>query len=198
MRWLLRRVLLLLGGTATLSAAGPKAPASGVDLVGSAARPWQLREWDGSEPLRLEELKGRVVVLRFWTNTCPYCARSLPALQALAHTLRGRDVVFIGVYHSKPRGTERPWADAVRTARGWGVTFPLAYDREWKTLESWWLSGREPVPTSATFVIDRAGAIAHVHPGPELHPSEEPEHGDCDRDFASLKEAVEKVLNARQ
>ena len=79
--------------------------------VGQPASPWQLVEWDGAAPRRLEQLRGQVVVVRFWTNTCPYCARSLPALQQLADELRGRPVQFVGIYHSKPRGSERPWKE---------------------------------------------------------------------------------------
>jgi peroxiredoxin len=162
--------------------------------VGQTASPWQLVEWDGAAPRSLEQLRGQVVVVRFWTNTCPYCARSLPALQQLADELRGRPVQFVGVYHSKPRGSERPWKEAVAKARELGLTMPLAYDREWKTVSSWWLDGRERVPTSPTFVIDAEGRIVHVHPGPELHPSSEPDHQECDRDFQALRRAVLKAL----
>ncbi|HEX8199067.1 MAG TPA: hypothetical protein VF590_01165, partial [Isosphaeraceae bacterium] len=44
----------------TLTAPGPL-------TVGAVARPWRLAEWSGSEPLDLEDLRGRVVVVRFWT-----------------------------------------------------------------------------------------------------------------------------------
>jgi peroxiredoxin len=182
-------------GWAAVSAAGQR-PASGADLLGQPARPWQLAEWDGA-PRQLADLKGQVVVVRFWTNTCPYCARSLPALQQLATELRGRPVQFLGVYHSKPRGSERAWKDAVARARELGVGFPVAYDRGWRTVEDWWLAGREGVPTSPTFVIDGAGRIVHVHPGPELHPGAEPGHEQCDRDFRALRRAVEEALAHR-
>ena len=168
-------------------------PASGADLLRGPAKPWQLVEWDRA-PLSLESLKGQVVVVRFWTNTCPYCARSVPALQQLAEEFRGQPVQFLGVYHSKPRGSERAWADAVAQSREWGLTFPIAYDRSWKTVDDWWLAGRESVPTSPTFVIDPAGRIVHVHPGPELHPSAEPDHQQCDRDFRALRQAIQDAL----
>jgi len=171
-------------------------PASGADLLGGPARPWQLVEWDGA-PLSLETLKGRVVVVRFWTDTCSYCARSLPALQQLAEEFRGQPVQFLGVYHSKPRGSEKAWTDAVAKAREWGLTFPIAYDRSWKTVDDWWLSGRESVPTSTTFVVDPAGRIVHVHPGPEFHPSAEPDHQQCDRDFRALRQAIRDALPPR-
>ena len=169
-------------------------PGSGADLLGAAARPWQLAEWEGSSPLTLGGLKGRIVVVRFWTNTCPYCARSLPALQSLSDELKDAPVQFVGIYHSKPRGRDRDWKEAVEKAKEWGVRFPIAYDRGWKTVDAWWLVGREGVPTSATFVIDAAGAVAHVHPGPELHPSADPEHAECAVGFAALRRAIEDAL----
>jgi thiol-disulfide isomerase/thioredoxin len=191
MRTLTAAVLSMLGA---LSARANELPASGADLLHAAAKPWQLAEWHGSAPLSLERLAGRVVVVRFWTDTCPYCARSLPALQQLAGEFGDRPVSFVAVYHSKPRGSERAWKDAVEKARELGITFPLAYDRGWKTVDSWWLRGRERVATSPTFVIDTAGRIAYVHPGPEFHPSADADHQDCDRDFRTLRQAIQEAL----
>jgi thiol-disulfide isomerase/thioredoxin len=191
-----RRVLIGISWTGLVVTADASSmrPASGADLPGTAARPWQLVEWEGSPPLTLGGLKGRVVVVRFWTNTCPYCARSLPALQSLADELKEAPVQFVGVYHSKPRGRDRAWKDAVAKVKEWGVRFPIAYDRDWKTVDAWWLDGRADVPTSATFVIGADGVIAHVHPGPELHPSTDPEHADCARDFTRLRRAIDEAL----
>jgi len=127
---------LLLAGIGSAGGDGDRpeagAPAAtGPLAVGDAARPWRLAEWSGTEPLDLEDLRGRVVVVRFWTDACPYCARSLPALQALAEEFRDRPVTFVGIYHAKPPGRERPWPAAVAWARRRGVSFPLAYDQGW-------------------------------------------------------------------
>src|SRR4051812_1758058 len=81
------------GGDGDRRTGAPAAP--GPLSVGNVARPWRLAEWSGSEPLDLEDLRGRVVVVRFWTDTCPYCARSLPALQALAEEFRDQPVTFL-------------------------------------------------------------------------------------------------------
>jgi thiol-disulfide isomerase/thioredoxin len=188
-----RALSLLLGmvTSAVVAAGSERRPASGTDLLEQPAKPLQLVEWDGGEP---GPLPGRVRVVRFWTNTCPYCARSLPALQLLAEEFRQAPVQFLGIYHSKPRGSERAWPEAVEKAKGWGIAFPIAYDHEWRTLDSWWLADREPVPTSPTFVIDPAGKIVHVHPGPEFHPSSDPGHRDCDQAFEALRAAIRTAL----
>ena len=46
-----------------------------------------------------------------------------------------------------------------------GFTFPVAIDREWKTLQRWWLNHESRGWTSVTFVIDRKGIIRHIHGG---------------------------------
>lgn len=57
-------------------------PRPGAELIGTHAKNWTVGpEWAGSKPMRL---RGRVVVARFWTDPCPYCAASLPAMQAIA------------------------------------------------------------------------------------------------------------------
>ena len=169
----------------------------GTDLIGQPAKPWHASEWDGAAPSSVADARGRVLVVRFWTDTCPYCRKSLPALQQLADEFGDRPVSFVGMYHSKPRDTERPWSAAVATARSWGVTLPLAYDRKWQTLDRWWLDGRARVATSVTFVIDPRGRITHVHPGPVFFPSDDPAHAEQNRDFVALRAAIEAALTER-
>jgi peroxiredoxin len=168
---------------------------AGAELVGVKAKEWTAGpEWAHSKPLRLEDLSGRVVVVRFWTDTCPYCAKSLPAMQQLADEFAGRPVTFVGLYQSKPRGSERPWKDAVARAKRLGVRFPIAYDHDWQTLRSWWLDGRGRAATSASFVIAPDGTIAHVHPGPVFFPSSDPAHERPNADFQAIRRAIEQRL----
>jgi peroxiredoxin len=174
---------------------GAGAPADPRPLaVGDEARAWQLAEWSGAEPLDLADLRGRVVVARFWTDACLSCARSLPALQALADEFRDRPVTFVGIYHAKPPGRERAWPAAVSWARRRGVSFPLAHDRGWATLRSWWLEGQDPAATSASFVIDRRGQVVLIHPGPEFYPTDDPSRSSQDRDFRALRAAIRRAL----
>lgn len=167
----------------------------GADLVGTKAKPWSAGpEWAGSEALRLEDLRGRVVVVRFWTDTCPYCTKSLPAMQELAEEFEEEPVTFVGLYHSKPLGSERPWKAAVAHARRLGVTFPIAYDHDWKTLRAWWLDGRGRSATSASFVVAPDGTIAHVHPGPEFFPSDDPAHARANADYEAIRASIRGQL----
>ncbi len=184
-------------GNATIR--GQSKPATGRDLTGTAPPEWTVGpEWNGSKPLRLRDLRGQVVMVRFWTDTCPYCAASLPAMQKLADEFRGQDVVFIGLYHSKPLGSERPWKEAVARARELGVRFPIAYDHDWKTVRRWWLDGRQRPATSSSFIIGRDGRIAFVHPGPAFFPGDDAADAEANADFEAIRMAIRKALDTRR
>ncbi len=155
---------------------------------------WSLAEWANSEPLSLNDLRGKVAVIRFWTNTCPYCARSMPVLQHLKKTMKKKPVKFIGLYHSKPHGSNRPWKKAVKMTEKWGVTFPVAYDRDWATLKSWWLSTGKRRATSCTFVFNKRGHVTYIHPGPVYFPGD-PEESKPARDYEHLTQAIQHALS---
>lgn len=174
-----------------------KASVSGDGLIGTRAPEWSAGpEWANSKPLRLEDLRGRVVVVRFWTDTCPYCEASLPAMQKLADEFAAERVTFVGLYQSKPYGSERPWRAAVGRAKELGVRFPIAYDHEWKTLNSWWLAGGRRRATSASFVVGADGTFVHVHPGPVFFPSQRPEDARANGDFEAIRAAILSALRS--
>lgn len=165
-------------------------------LVGTEASEWSVTRWDGTEPLTLAALRGRVVVVRMFMDECPFCRATLPALAKMRAELGEVPVTFVGLFHSKPRGTESDWGTAVTTARRWGADFALGYDTNWNTLAGWYGSLLERAPTSVTFVIDRNGKFAFVHPGPVFHPATHPDHARCDADYRAVKAAIERALAA--
>ena len=187
-------VALALAGFATASAAEDPDTTSG-DLVGTRAPDWDGVEWLDREPLRLEELRGKVVLVRWWTDTCPYCRRSAPALNEFHARFASRDLVVIGMYHPKPLGRAIT-ADEIReAARERGFDFPIAIDRDWSVLRRWWLDGAPRGATSVSFLIGRDGVIRHVHPGPAFH--REIVRGDeqPSKDFAELNRLIDRVLD---
>ena len=163
-------------------------------MVGTVAAGWDGVEWLDGKPRPIESLRGNVVLVRWWTDTCPYCLRSAPALVELHERYAERGLVVIGMYHPKPRG--RPiTSDEIReAARERGFAFPVAADRSWSVLRRWWLDGGSRRATSVSFLIDRRGVIRHVHPGPAFHR----EVRDGDRgpleDFLELRDMIEKLL----
>ena len=57
------------------------------------------------------------------------------------------------------------------------------------------LAGHDPAATSASFVIDRRGRVALVHPGPEFYPTHDPSRARQDRDFRALRAAIRRALD---
>lgn len=166
----MRRVALQLAWLALLAAAPRSAratdAAAGVaSLAGTRPPEWQPELWMNSAPLSLADLRGKVLLVRWWTAECPYCSASAPALRTLDQDYRDRGLVVVGMYHHKDGGRFDPEVYR-RTAKEYGFAFPLAFDPEWRTLKSW-MRGEDTGWTSVSFLIDRQGVVRYVHPGGE-------------------------------
>lgn len=171
------------------------APPEGQELIGTPAPPWSELRFIGS-PLQLSELRGKVVLVRWWSDACPMCSSALPNLGRLYEQHKQEGLVVIGVYHPKPPVPLS--AAAVQTiaqaAKEHEARFPIATDADWTVLRRYWLNGHERGFTSPSFLIDRSGVIRWVHPGGELHPSSDPAHKECDRTYNQLKEVLAGLL----
>jgi len=185
------------------------APArAGSDLLGLPAPALEVDGWidgDGesgaASPASIAALRGRVVLVRFWTDTCPYCRATAPALVELDEDFRDRGLVVLGLFHPKPRPGDSESIDATvmrarvaRVASEYGFRFPIGLDLRWRTIDAWWLGTGDRDATSATFVIDREGVIRGVHPGPEFHAGGPADHESCRADYAELRALIESLL----
>ena len=168
-------------------------PDSGAELLGRPAPAWTFTRWIGA-PLALERLRGRVVLLRWWTEGCHFCAATLPELEALRRAHGDDGLVVIGVFHPKPPrevGDRRIAALAKRL----GFSGPIAVDRDWATLDRYWLADHpERNWTSVSFLVDRAGIIRWVHGGGEYHQSDDPAHARCAVQYRELEVALAHAL----
>ena len=168
-------------------------PDSGVELLGTPAPEWSFTRWIGP-PLSLETLRGKVVLVRWWTEGCHFCANTLPELDALRREHAAQGLVVIGVFHPKP---PREVSDShIRAkAKRLGFAGPLAVDRDWTTLGRYWLDGHpERNWTSVSFLIDRRGLIRWVHGGGEYHRSSDPAHARCVLQLQGLEQALATTL----
>jgi peroxiredoxin len=171
---------------------------AGSDRIGVAAPPFQFDGWLNSEPLSLQDLRGRVVLVRWWTDTCPFCASSAPALRQLHEQYSARGLTVIGVFHPKA-GRDDPldMARVQRAVESRQFLFPVAVDWEWRTrtLKDWWLTGPDRPATSVTFLLDKSGIIRFVHPGMEYHDADvAEEHAMCVNDMASIRAVIERLI----
>ncbi len=114
--------MLLASGP--VAAAKADQPAEGAELIGTRARGWETAEWLNGEPLRLEDLRGKVVLVRWWTDTCPYCARSAPALNEFHEQYAARGLTVVGVYHPKPIDRPITAGEIREAARDGASVFP--------------------------------------------------------------------------
>ncbi len=196
-RWMSLALVVAVVAAFGLPAAGAYSdPDSGAELIGKPAPAWTFDRWLRSKPLTLESLRGKVVLVRWWTEGCHYCRSTLPALETLRSRDAERGLVVIGVYHPKP-----PHAVSDRhilgVANQLGFKGPIAVDGEWRTLERYWLDGNpERNWTSVSFLIDRDGTIRWVHGGGEYYPSDDPAHASCDIDYRGLERALTAALAA--
>jgi peroxiredoxin len=171
---------------------GPQAlaaSAEGADLIGTPAPGWNVPEWIGAPSVAWSDLRGKVVLVRWFTSAeCPYCHATAPALNALHRDYAKGGLAVIGMYHhTRP---EPLTLDAVRaTVREYGFAFPVGVDRDWRTLNRWWLDGHRRDFTSVSFLIDRRGVIRHVHPGGTLELGKP--------DFVVMQKKVEQLLAER-
>jgi len=191
-----RADLPMIAPSDALSRPGPigrGADAEAKALIGTKPPELPAIRWLDGRTRNLEMLAGRVVLVRSFTNACPFCAASLPTLQSLHDEYAARGLVVLGVYHPKPR---RPVAseDVARFARALGVTFPIGIDPEWRLVEDWWLDHTESDWTSVTWILGRDGLIRYVHPGGEYHTAGGRDHDRCRADERDLRATIERLL----
>jgi len=167
--------VILAGTIAALAAGAASLPAAVraadegepyANIVNLPAPEWSVGDWINSPPLSLEKLRGRVVLIRWWTGPgCPFCTPSAPRLNALHRRYKEQGLAVIGFYHQKSGEPVRA-KEVARLAKKLGIEFPVAIDHGWRTLRRYWLD-RAPKEawTSVSFLIDQEGIIRYVHPG---------------------------------
>jgi cytochrome c biogenesis protein CcdA/thiol-disulfide isomerase/thioredoxin len=116
-------------------------------------------EWLNSKPLTAAQLKGKVVLVDFWTYSCINCLRSLPYTKAWAEKYRDQGLVVIGV-HAPEFAFERNVGNVRKAVKDQGITFPVAIDNDYAI---WRAFGNQYWP--AHYFIDAQGRIRHHHFG---------------------------------
>lgn len=155
---------LVITMSGTLPGMSPPKGDSG-DLIGTRAPEWHLDGWRNSKPLKLADLHGNVVLVRWWTAPeCPHCAATAPVLNEFHKEYADKGLVIVGVYHHKSR-TPLKEAEVAAHAQRLGFQFPVAIDHDWTTLKKWWLETGDRPWTSVSFLIDKHGVIRHIHEG---------------------------------
>jgi thiol-disulfide isomerase/thioredoxin len=118
-----------------------------------------LGPWHNSEPFTLESLKGKVVLVDFWTYSCINCIRTLPYIQGYWDTFKDKPFVLIGV-HAPEFVFEKSEKNVAQAVREYGLTYPIAQDNDFGT---WRAFANRYWP--AKYLIDANGIIRYTHFG---------------------------------
>jgi cytochrome c biogenesis protein CcdA/thiol-disulfide isomerase/thioredoxin len=116
-------------------------------------------EWLNSKPLAAEDLKGKVVLVDFWTYSCINCLRAIPYVRAWAEKYRDHGLVVIGV-HAPEFAFERNVDNVKKAISTLKIGYPVAIDNDYKI---WRAFENEYWP--AHYFIDAKGLIRHHHFG---------------------------------
>ena len=135
------------------------------DLFDTHPSELQLDNWINSKPLSLTDLRGRVVLIRWWTGPdCPFCSASSIALNEWYTKYRDQNFILIGIYHHK-KDSPLSIKQVKNLVIEFGFEFPVAIDTNWRMLNQWWLNNQEREWTSVSFLLDHTGKIRHIHEG---------------------------------
>ncbi len=115
--------------------------------------------WINSEPLTLEGLRGRVVLIDFWTYSCINCLRTIPHIREWDERYRDAGLTIVGV-HSPEFAFERVESNVRRNVRELGLRYPVMLDNEFATWRAW---RNQYWP--AKYLIDRDGNLRYYHFG---------------------------------
>jgi cytochrome c biogenesis protein CcdA/thiol-disulfide isomerase/thioredoxin len=140
----------------------PQANRAGLPVLGRAPEFTGNDSWfntPGERPLSLRELRGRVVLIDFWTYTCINCLRTLPALRAWHERYERDGLVIVGV-HTPEFTFERNRENVERAIEDNDLRYPVAQDNAYGTWNAW---GNQYWP--AKYLIDAEGQVRYVHFG---------------------------------
>lgn len=116
-------------------------------------------QWLNSPALTQKSLRGKVVLVDFWTYSCINCLRTLPYLKAWDEKYRAQGLVIVGV-HAPEFAFEKNQANVEKAIHELGIRYPVAMDNDYKI---WNAYQNEYWP--AHYLIDAQGKIRHQHFG---------------------------------
>jgi cytochrome c biogenesis protein CcdA/thiol-disulfide isomerase/thioredoxin len=132
---------------------------SSLPVEGSAPSLDGAVEWLNSAPLTMEQLRGKVVLIDFWTYSCINCIRTVPYVRAWAEKYKDQGLVVIGV-HTPEFAFEKKIDNIKKAINGFDIGYPVAVDNDYKI---WRAYSNNYWP--AHYLIDSKGNIRYHHFG---------------------------------
>ena len=160
------------GRSSGLSATGPLAP----DFTG-------IVDWENSPPLTMDSLRGKVVLVDFWTYSCINCQRTFPFLRQWWDRYQADGLVIVGV-HSPEFTFEKDVGNVRRAIKDYGIGWPVAVD---SNMATWNAFSNQYWP--AEYLIDAGGHVRHTNFG-------EGDYDATERDIQALLAASGRKVTA--
>ena len=177
-----RTLLTTVAGVAAAALAAPV-------LAGDNHKPVQVAEahaaapnfvgitkWFNSAPLSIADLRGRVVLVDFWTYGCYNCVNTLPYVTKLYETYKDKGLVVVGV-HTPEFPFERSASNVQAALKRHAITYPVAQDNDSVTWNAW---HNQYWP--AQYIVDQHGNVVFSHAG--------------EGQYDEIEHTVRRLLNA--
>ena len=132
---------------------------AGAPIYGKAPELTGIVNWINSPPLSLMNLKGKVVLIDFWTYSCINCLRTLPYIEKWYQEYKDKGFVVIGV-HTPEFEFEKTPANVADAVARLGILYPVAQDNDYAT----WLAYQNQY-WPAHYLIDQSGNVRQIHFG---------------------------------
>jgi thiol-disulfide isomerase/thioredoxin len=152
------------------------APFTVAGIQGTAPDFVGLNKWFNSAPLNMAELRGKVVLVDFWTYGCVNCVNTLPHVTALYEKYKDRGLVVVGI-HTPEFPFERSASNVQAALKRHGITYPVAQDNDSRT----WNAYRNQY-WPAQYIVDQNGKIVFQHAG--------------EGQYEEIERTVTRLLNA--
>ena len=176
LRLLAASLFILATGAATPGLAGEATPLKVAAAEEAAPSFVGISNWFNSAPLTMAGLRGKVVLVDFWTYGCSNCVNTLPHVTELYAKYRDRGLVVVGV-HTPEFPFEHSAGNVQAALKRHGITYPVAQDNESRTWDAY---HNQYWP--AQYIIDQQGRIVFHHDG-------EGQYDQIDRTIAKLLNA---------
>lgn len=161
-RSLIAAAAFIAAGAGVHASAAPAPEFAGID------------NWINSAPLSMQQLRGKVVLVDFWTYDCINCQHVLPYVKGWHQKYKDQGLVVVGV-HTPEYGFERNLSNLKSAVQRNGITFPVAQDNRYGT---WGAYNNQFWP--AFYLVDKKGEVVYSHFG--------------EGDYAQTEATIRKLL----
>jgi thiol-disulfide isomerase/thioredoxin len=135
------------------------APLTMAAVQGAAPNFAGISNWFNSAPLSIASLRGKVVLVDFWTYGCVNCVNTLPHVTEIYAKYKDRGLVVVGI-HTPEFPFERSAGNVQAALKRHGITYPVGQDNDSQT---WNAYGNRYWP--AQYIVDQSGKIVFQHDG---------------------------------